>query len=132
MLSKQAILAEHRRLERLFAATRAALEAGDAAAAARALEDLDATLTAHFEQEDSLYYPVVASLRPDRAEQARGFAAAHARILAALAEVGRKARQGLLDEARHAFESFAIAFAAHEASEEEFLGAMEPGVHAAR
>jgi hypothetical protein len=124
-MPEHAILAEHRRLDALFAETRAALEPRDAEVARRALEDLLAALAVHFEQEDALYYPVVASLRPDHAGRVRDFAAAHARFLAELAEVGRASREESRALARDAFEAFARAFAAHEAAEEELLRSVE-------
>lgn len=131
-MPEHAILAEHRQLDALFAETRAALEPGDGDDARRALEGLTAALAVHFEQEDALYYPVVASLRPDHAERVRDFASAHARFLAELEDVGRHTRAGPRALARDAFESLARAFATHEAAEEELLRSVEVGVHPAR
>jgi hemerythrin len=131
-MPEHAILAEHRRLDALFAETRAALEPCDAEVARRALEDLLAALAVHFEQEDALYYPVVASLRPDHAARVRDFAAAHARFRAELAEVGRESHEGSRARAREAFEAFARAFASHEAAEEELLRSVDAGGHPSR
>jgi len=130
-VSKHAILTEHRGLDALFAEARAALESRRAGVARAALEGLAAALAVHFEQEDGLYYPPVASLRPADAERVRGFAAAHVRFLAQLADVERRAREVSLAEARRAFETFALDFAAHEGAEEELLRSMEAEVHEA-
>jgi hypothetical protein len=128
-MSEHAILAEHRRLDAFFAETRAALDSRDGEVARDALAGLTAALAVHFEQEDTLYYPVVASLRPDHAVRVRDFAAAHVRFLAELAQVGRESREGSRALARDAFEAFARAFAAHEVAEEELLRSMEAAVH---
>ena len=120
-MSKQTVAAEHRRLNALFSEARAALVPHDAPAARRALGDLAAALAQHFEREDSLYYPPVASLRPGDAERVRAFAAAHARFLGQLEEVARRVGEKAPAEASRAFEAFALSFAAHEAAEEELL-----------
>lgn len=124
-MSKQAVAAEHRRLNALFSEARAALVPHDAPAARRALGDLAAALAQHFEREDSLYYPPVASLRPGDAERVRGFAAAHVRFLGQLEEVARRVGEKAPAEASRVFEAFALSFAAHEAAEEELLRSME-------
>jgi hypothetical protein len=131
-VSERLIMAEHQRLDALFAEARAALEPCDAAVAQRALAGLAAALAVHFEQEDRLYYPPVASLRPVHAEQVRAFAAAHVRFLAQLAEVERRAREESVADARAAFESLALAFSAHEAAEEQLLRSLEAEFREAR
>jgi hypothetical protein len=128
---RRAVTDEHRRLEPLFAEARAALELRGATIARRALEALAAALAVHFEQEDRLYYPPVASLRPEYADRVRAFAAAHVGFLAQLAEIESRAREPSLADTRRGFESFASAFAAHEAAEEELLRSMEAEVREA-
>lgn len=127
---KRAIVEEHRRLDALFAEARAALGAGDGESSESALAALEAALAAHFEQEDRLYYPAVAALRPEHAPSLRAFASGHVRFLAQLGALARRVREGALAEGRSELEAFALAFASHEAAEEELLRSLEVAVAA--
>ena len=129
---KETIVEEHRRLEALFAETRAAFRAGSREALRRAIPGLCEALEAHFAQEDRLYYPAVGALRPGYAASLQAFGAGHARFLAQLEEIARRIEQESLAQGEADFEALALAFAAHESSEEELLRSLESEVAATR
>jgi hypothetical protein len=129
---KRAILEQHRLLDALFLGARGALASAEIGSVRDALAELGEALEAHFELENSLYYPPIRVLRPEHAASVRGFEAAHERFLRELGVIGQQAAEGALGAARAAFDAFALAFASHEAAEEDLLRAIEAEVSAAR
>jgi hypothetical protein len=122
---KDSIAAAHHKLDALLDETRSALRAGDERRARASFAHLRAALDAHFDQEDSLYYPSIRALRPDLKKTVEGFLAAHAKFSARLAAIGASLDADALADAEHALEAFGAAFASHEASEEQVLLALD-------
>jgi hypothetical protein len=123
---REEVAAQHRRLDGLFGELRGAL-GRTRDAAARAVDDLEEALAVHFVQEDGLYYPPIASLRPEHRATVQRFAADHRRFLAALHEVAGAIEHGALPAAAAAFEAFAVEFARHEEAEEALLRSLQDG-----
>lgn len=116
---------EHRRLAPFFEHMRRALVTGDAGAARGAFDALEEELERHLSQEDRLYYPMLAALRPEHGETLRHFVADHEAFRANLETIGGWLDSGNADRARGRFEDLARSFAAHEVHEEEFLHHIE-------
>lgn len=127
---EQQVTAEHRKLDTLFAETRAAFRSGRDAATRNAFGQLRDALDAHFEQEDRLYYPTIWALRPDRKAPLRVFVEAHERFRARFEAIADSLQRDSLAEAERAFEEFSEAFAQHEAGEERLLRSLEAEVAA--
>lgn len=121
----------HRRLEVLFAEAREALEEGEAGVAREAVARLREALEIHFEQEDSLYYPSIAALRPEHRPPLQACMDSHDGFRERLAELARHVDGGEIGEAVRLFGRIADAFARHEAAEEQVLAAVERELRAA-
>jgi hypothetical protein len=117
---------EHRRVESLFLELLDTLARGARpAAVAGSFSRLRAALETHFAQEDRLYYPALAALRPDQRRALDGFALAHEELrgeLAAAADALARESSAALAER---FAALAARFAGHEAVEEALLRALE-------
>jgi hypothetical protein len=123
---KRKVASEHRRLDRLFAEVRATLmPSGPKAKRLPLFGRLRETLEAHLAQEDRLYYPPIWALRPERKAALLALVRAHDQFRSLLDEIGRDLAEGAMGAARRAFDSFAEAFAQHEAGEEKLLHALE-------
>lgn len=129
---RDSIVAAHRSLDGLFETTRQSLEEGLGAPAIDAFCRLREALEAHFEQEDRLYYPPIAALRPDARRFVQEFAASHEAFRAKFDEIGELLERSRFDEAGRVFEQFADTFALHEAAEEKLLAELDRDVSAAR
>lgn len=127
---KRHVLAEHRHLDTIFAEVRAAFDKPEAAA--RALAQLIEALDVHFQQEDDLYYPAVASHRPDLAPRLKAISAGHGVFRDDVERVRSLLERGEIDAARRSFESLARAFEQHETVEEQILAELDRGIAAAR
>jgi hypothetical protein len=119
------VAAEHRQLDTLFAAARAALDGDEEGAALETLGRLQSRLEAHFEQEDSLYYPTLWTLRPDQKAALLEFVGAHGYFRARLRELLERVQEGSASEAQSLLEEIAGRFAHHEAGEEGVLQLLE-------
>ncbi len=128
---RDSIAAAHRSLEGFFENTRRSLEEGLDAPAIDAFCRLREALESHFEQEDRLYFPPIAALRPEARTAVRGFAAAHDAFRAKLGEIGALIEKGCLDDASRAFGEFAEKFSIHEAAEEKLLADLGRDISAA-
>jgi hypothetical protein len=112
---------EHHRLRLVFDDTSAHLATGEGSTACRELRE---ALEAHFEQEESLYYPTLWRLHPEYEDQLRALIMAHRGFLANLDRI-----IGLLDsddsvQARADFERLHDQFVGHEKAEEALLLSM--------
>lgn len=112
---------EHREIDALFSEARAALEGGDRDHARRAIATLGRALESHFEQEDSLYYPTLASIRPEHKASLADLSRAHDSFRAQLRDIGMHLEQGPQQALRAAFEELAADFSRHEVTEEKLL-----------
>ena len=120
---KQKVAAAHRRLDALFAKTRAALQRSGSAR--QVFTRLREALEAHFAKEDRLYYPPIWVLCPERKPALLTFVQEHARFRTLLAEIGDHLVRGAARDAALVFDTFAEAFALHEAGEEVLLEGLE-------
>jgi hypothetical protein len=118
-------IAEHARLEALLRAVAAACAAGGAGDAQTACDRLGVGLEAHLDREESLYFPPISALRPDRRGALERLLEDHREIRSALARLqGRLAERDLADGER-ALAVLARRLADHEADEEAFLDALD-------
>ena len=118
-------LAEHVRLEALLDGVAAACAAGDAGGARIACDRLAKGLEAHLDGEESLYFPPISALRPDRRGALERLLEGHREIREALDRLqGRLAERDLADGER-ALAVLAQHLADHEADEEAFLDALD-------
>lgn len=122
--ARASVAAEHRELEALFAAVRAALRGRDGEGAAAALERLRRLLAGHFESEEHLY-PTLRALRPERASALLDFAHEHERLVESIARAQGAVEQASFAEAEAALEQVAAEFARHEAGENALIEALE-------
>jgi len=129
---RDSVVAAHRTLDELLGHLRVALEEGLAAPAAEACARLCEALETHFQQEDSLYYPSIAALRPQVREAVAQFAEAHDRFRRQFHEIDRLLQEDDLEQAGQTFDAFAEGFARHEAAEEALLTELDHEVAASR
>jgi iron-sulfur cluster repair protein YtfE (RIC family) len=116
------VVEQHRRLDALFAAVRECFVAGRGASALSApLDRLQQALEVHFLQEDELYYPAIAALRPAQKARLQACVAAHRRLRELLRDLDGRAARGELAGALQTFEALAEDFRRHEVREEEVL-----------
>jgi hypothetical protein len=121
----QEVVAEHRRLDALFAAVREAFVARrDAAAVSRAIERLQEALELHFLQEDELY-PSLWALHPGGRARLEACVAEHRHLRGLTTDLGGRAVRGELAGAVQVFEALAEDFRRHEVREEEALRDLE-------
>lgn len=129
---RDTIAAAHRSLDGLFESTRRSLEESLGPHAIDAFCRLREALEAHFEQEDRLYYPPIAALRPEARAAIQDFAAIHEAFRAKFREIGALLETGRFEDAGRAFGEFAKEFSIHERNEEKLLAELDRDVSAAR
>jgi len=109
---------EHRTLDSYFDDTKGRLTGADGTVACRQLRE---ALEIHFDQEESLYFPVVRRLCPDLNDKISGFAAAHAGFLSQLDSTIAFLEAGEESRAEERFAALQSGFARHELSEESMI-----------
>lgn len=120
------ILEQHRRLRGLFTDVREALQAGFGLEDARdALARLGEALDAHFEQEDRLYFPPIASLRPEHRARIAALAEEHTDFRERLARIARDLDSDARESSAQAFREFTADFGDHEKSEQKLLAELD-------
>lgn len=126
------VVAEHRRLDALFAAVREAFVARRGGAAlSLAIDRLQEALEVHFLQEDELYYPSLWTLRPGQRTRLEACVSVHGQLRGLATDLGGRAARGELDGALQVFEALAEDFRRHEVREEEVLHELEGELAAA-
>ena len=120
---RHGITDEHRWLGTLFEEAREAFKSGNEAMAVFAR--LREALEAHFDQEDTLYFPAIRALRPAHKRDLEDFVAAHERFRDIFQQLCERLEASRLDQAKRGFEEFSEAYAQHEAGEELMLQALE-------
>ena len=116
------IAAEHRHLSSLFAETRTALEKADGSHTARtALARLQDGMEAHFQREESLYYPTIWTLRPDLKGSLAGLVETHPQFLERLGAIAAALEAASFAEAGRYLEELVGLFSDHERAEELLL-----------
>jgi hypothetical protein len=127
------VIAEHRRLDGLFAAVRAGFVAkSEAPELSARLRELRDALEVHFRQEDELYYPILCALRPDLRVRLEACVAVHARFRELLSDLALRSAQGQLAGSIRVFETLAEDFRRHEVREEELLSELGGELREAR
>jgi hemerythrin len=109
---------KHRALGEFFEETRDRLSGETGRLACVQLRN---ALEAHFDQEESLYFPVVWKLCPDLKVELTGFIAQHANFLERLDKTVAHLESGALPEAQESFTALQKFFAKHELSENSIL-----------
>lgn len=119
------ILSEHAALDALFSEARAALAEAEGEAAREAVDRLRQGLEVHFQREDSLYFPSLSSLRPDRRDALARLGEAHEDFRRQIEEILRRLPQEAPSELLGRLEELERAFGSHERTEEELLRGLE-------
>jgi len=120
------IAAEHRELTSLFAEARTAMEAEAGGQSARsAFERLQDGMEAHFQREESLYYPTIWALRPDLKGSLTGLVETHPQFRERLGAIIQALEQSAVGEAGRHLEEFAELFSDHERAEELLLQSLD-------
>lgn len=121
-----AIAGEHLRLSSLFAETRTALEnGGDGQRARAALSRLQDGMEAHFQREESLYFPTIWALRPDLKDFLAGLVETHPRFQDLFDAIARALEAASFAEAARYLEELVELFSDHERAEELLLHSLE-------
>ena len=116
------IAAEHRLLSSLFEETRTALEKEDDGQRAKAaLASLRDCMEAHFQREESLYYPTIWTLRPDLRESLAGLVDTHPQFRERLSAIAEALEAASFAEAGRHLEELVSLFSDHERAEELLL-----------
>jgi len=116
------IAAEHRHLSSLFAEARTALEKEDGGQrAGAALARLQDGMEAHFQREESLYYPTIWTLRPDLRDSLAGLVDTHPQFRERLGAIAAAVEAALFAEAGRHLEELVGLFSDHERAEELLL-----------
>ena len=121
-----AIVAEHGEIARRFADVRAALESpnGSVEARARAAE-LSEILEAHFQREESLYYPTIWALRPDLKPPLTALVESHPVLRKGLEAITTALATASVDAARRHLDELAEVLRGHERAEERLLRTLD-------
>lgn len=123
---KDQVLAEHRRLDVLFAQARDAfLRTDPSGRAVRALKELREALETHFDQEDHLYYPAIWALRPDLKPGLQDFVAEHEKFRSQLETIEAVLDRTDFEGCGRAIEVLAVDFGRHEDGEESMLRSLD-------
>lgn len=117
---------QHLAIDALFDDVRRVLGGDDPAREAlEKLGRLEQALDTHFDQEDRLYFPPIAALRPEQKPRLEACMAAHPGFRARLLAIRGHLERDALEEATRTLEEVAAAFAEHEAAEEEVLSSLD-------
>jgi len=123
---EQEILGQHRRLEEQFAAMETALRGGAAPEEVRTRFDaLRAGAERHFEQEDALYYPTIASLRREHRPMLAELTREHERFRRRFADLDAALAGEEMERFQEGFVRLVGDFGRHEAEEERMLAALD-------
>jgi hypothetical protein len=120
----QQIVEQHRHLDALRREVAAALEGGACADGRTALERFTAALAAHFELEQSVFFPALHGLSHARTQELEAVEAEHPRFLAALHRVAAEIETASADASERAFRECLIDLRDHEQREERLVGAI--------
>jgi hypothetical protein len=117
--------AEHGLVAALLRGVEEACAGGDAAGARRACGRLREGLEAHLTREETLYFPPLGALRPERRAALRQLVAVHGELRELLHELEARLGAGELVAGAGVLARLAARFATHEADEEAFLDALD-------
>ena len=130
---EDAVRAQHRRLEELFAEVAQAFQRPEDVEEIRdVFAALHEELDVHFDQEDRLYYATIGTLRPDLRPDLEAFAEGHRGFRLELAALADQLGRGDVASARSGFASLHSSFEQHEQAEESVLERLDRGAAEAR
>lgn len=122
-----AVALAHRRLEELFrGVTEAFDEPRDIETTRDSFAALRRELDVHFDQEDSLYYATIGSLRPHLKRRLQSFAEGHRGFRLDLEVIAGHLERGDGEAAARAFADLVSEFMHHEQAEESLLRSLDP------
>jgi hypothetical protein len=113
---------QHRQLDALRREVSAALERGARADGRHALDRFTAALVAHFELEQSVFFPALHGLAPSRAHELEALEREHAGFLSALARTLAAIETAPADASGRAFLECLDGLRGHEQREERLVG----------
>jgi hypothetical protein len=116
---------EHSELDALVEVVIEALGRGAISATAGSLEDLTAALDAHFELEESAYFPLVERVSPEQSSALAAARLGHHKIRERLNELRELIESGDLRAARAALDILLERFRAHEIEEAKLIARLE-------
>jgi len=129
----RAIGAEHLRLEELIGDIEVALARNEPNLRTSALaQDLQNAMLAHFEREESLYYPTLWALRPELEGNLKALLDVHPDFRARLAVLVETLEHGEIERAGRLLDEFSALFGDHEHAEERILASLLPDGSAAQ
>jgi hypothetical protein len=125
--AQRAIGDEHLRLEELIAHTELALSRDETdpemLVVAVALRD---AMEAHFEREESLYYPTLWALRPRLESALKKLIGVHQDFRSRLGALVETLERGDVEQAGQQLDEFNALFRDHEVAEERLLASLQP------
>lgn len=116
---------EHSELDALVAVAVEALAGGATATPAEALEDLAEAFEAHFELEETYYFPLVERLSPDQRSAVDAARLGHRKLRWRMEDLLALVEAGDLRAARAALDVLLERFRSHEADEGKLIGRLE-------
>jgi len=115
---------QHRQLDVLRKEVAAALEHGALADGRHALERFAAALAAHFDLEQTVFFPALHGLAPSRAQELEALEREHAGFLAELRRVLAEIETVPAEASGRGFAQFLGGLGGHEQREERLVGAI--------
>jgi hypothetical protein len=115
---------QHRHLDTLRREVSGALERGARSDGRHALERFSAALTAHFELEQTVFFPALHGLSPSRTRELEALEREHAGFLSELERVLAGIETAPAEISGRAFQRFLTGLGSHEQREERLVGAI--------
>ena len=112
---------EHSELDHLVSGLEATLQAGSAARASEALEDLAEALISHLSVEEDVYFPLLERLLPEAAAAVRQARVAHRDLLSEFDRIRDQLATSDLISARSTLERLLWRFRDHERRESQLI-----------
>jgi len=123
--AQRAIGNEHLKLQELIASTEHALSLGEAdPQVVRLAGELRDAVEAHFEREESLYYPTLWALRPSVESALKTLVDIHRDFCVRLGSLVKTLERGEVLQAARQLEDFSALFGEHERAEERILASL--------
>jgi len=120
----QQIAEQHRQLDTLRREVAAALERGALSDGVHALERFTAALAAHFDLEQTVFFPALHGLAPSRTHELEALEREHGVFLAELERIGWEIERAPAEASGRAFSRFLTDLGGHEQREERLVGAI--------
>jgi iron-sulfur cluster repair protein YtfE (RIC family) len=115
---------QHRQLDALRREVTGALERGARAEGRHALETFASALAAHFDLEQTVFFPALHGLSPSRTQELEALEREHGGFLAAIRRVQDEIETLPAEASERAFARFLSGLGGHEQREEKLVGAI--------